>query len=347
MPNTGASTHVIAYKMPSVGHPPHQFTITTHAEVLIIQTKLARRFLTVDPEENARVMHALSSPVRVRILRLLRGRGELNVNEICAALELPQSTVATNVNILDHAGLIDKRTIKARKGQQKLCASRFDEIIIRLDEKGERKNNEIIVEMPLGLYTGYQVSAPCGLCSQQGIIGVLDVPDLFLDPRRMQTSLIWFGRGFLEYKFPNNARIVGRPVTTLEFSMELSSEVPGTNPNWPSDVSVWINDVQIGTWTSPGDFGDKRGRLTPGWWKLEGSQYGRLTRWTIDDSGSYLDGEPLSAITLGHLELHAHHSIRFKIGIRDEAEHPGGINIFGRGFGDHDQDLVMRLLLAD
>ena len=51
--------------------------------------------------------------------------------------------------------------------------------------------------MPLGLYTGYQVSAPCGLCSTEGIIGLLDVPDHFLDPSRMQASLVGFGRGYL------------------------------------------------------------------------------------------------------------------------------------------------------
>ena len=58
--------------------------------------------------------------------------------------------------------------------------------------------------------------------------------------------------------------------------MELSSEVPGTAANWPSDISVSVNKIDIGTWTSPGDFGDKRGVYTPDWWKLKGSQYGML-----------------------------------------------------------------------
>ena len=65
--------------------------------------------------------------------------------------------------------------------------------------------------MPLGLYTGYQVSAPCGLCSTEGNIGLLDVPDHFLDPSRMQASLVWFGRGYLEYKFPNMPPILRTP----------------------------------------------------------------------------------------------------------------------------------------
>ena len=67
----------------------------------------------------------------------------------------------------------------------------------------------------------------------------------------------------MEYKFPNNARVLNAEVEAIEFTMELSSEVPGTNADWPSDISIWVNDVKVGTWTSPGDYGDKRGRFTP------------------------------------------------------------------------------------
>ena len=76
--------------------------------------------------------------------------------------------------------------------------------------------NAIEVAMPIGLYTSCEVSAPCGLCSPQGIIGLLDVPGTFLDPDRMNAGLMWFTRGFVEYQFPNNARHVGKAVTALE-----------------------------------------------------------------------------------------------------------------------------------
>jgi predicted transcriptional regulator len=63
----------------------------------------------------------------------------------------------------------------------------------------------------------------------------------------------------------------------MEFSMELSSEVPGTSaPTGPATSPLSVNGTEIGTWTSPGDFGDKRGVYTPDWWKLKGSQYGKL-----------------------------------------------------------------------
>jgi hypothetical protein len=38
--------------------------------------------------------------------------------------------------------------------------------------------------------------------------------------------------------------------------------------------------------------------------------------------------------------------IGVRIGVKDNAEHLGGINIFGRGFGNYDQDLVLRLYFS-
>lgn len=303
-----------------------------------------RNFLTLHAANSHATLKGISSPTRLDILRLLHGKGPMNVNEISAALSLPQSTVAISVQALEEAELIDTKTVKAKKGHQKICSARYDEIVIRFDDPGELPRDETIeVSMPIGLYTSCDVRAPCGLCSSDGVIGLLDVPNFFLDPNRMQAGLLWFGRGYVEYKFPNNAKILNEAVSAVEFSMELSSEVPGTNADWPSDITLWVNNVLAGTWTSPGDYGDKRGVYTPRWWKLEGSQYGKLKTWTISTRGTFIDGIRISDVTLADLDLDNHHSIRMRIGISDKAKHPGGINIFGRGFGNYDQDIVMRL----
>jgi predicted transcriptional regulator len=162
----------------------------------------------------------------------------------------------------------------------------------------------------------------------------------------VQAALIWFGRGYIAYTFPNNAKVLNSRVAALEFIMELSSEVPGTNTNWPSDISLWVNDVKVGTWTSPGDYGDRRGTFTPRWWKLEGSQYGILTGWHISSRGTFIGDDRLSDVTLEQLRLPEHHSIRLRIGIDDDGGRPGGVNIFGRGFGNYDLDILMRLHLG-
>ena len=304
-------------------------------------------FLTLLPDENREAINALTAPVRLAILQLLRQAGPMNVNMISAALKLPQSTIATNIKVLEATRLIHTEAAKARKGQQKICSVPFDGVLIRLDGTAPKQREDLVeVAMPIGLYTGCEVRAPCGLCSTEGIIGLLDVPDFFLDPGRMRASLAWFGRGFVEYKFPNNARLLEKSVEALEFSMEMSSEVPGTNVNWPSDISIWVNGVKVGTWTSPGDFGDKRGTYTPRWWKLAGSQYGRLVTWRISERGSFVDKALVSKVDIGRLELGKHHSIRLRIGIDEGAKNPGGVNIFGKGFGNYDQDILMRMHLG-
>jgi predicted transcriptional regulator len=308
---------------------------------------MTNQFIVVDPLERLDVLKCLASEVRVRILSLLSHNGPRNVNQVAEELGLPQSTVSSNIQALVDAGLVQTTSQKARKGSQKICHSTYTELLIAFKEERTRRDNGAIdVEMPLGLYTSCETTAPCGLCAQDGVIGLLDVPDNFLDPDRMRAGLLWFTRGFVEYQFPNNAKLLEAPLEALELSLELSSEVPGTAKDWPSDITVAVNGHEIDTWTSPGDFGDRRGVYTPDWWKLAGSQYGELKRWRVTADGTLRDGALVSDRTLDALSLDSHRSIRVRIGVKPEAKHPGGLNIFGRGFGNHDQNIVMRLVRA-
>lgn len=42
-------------------------------------------------------------------------------------------------------------------------------------------------------------------------------------------------------------------VGAIELALELSSEVPGTAKDWPSDITIAINGREIDTWTAPVD----------------------------------------------------------------------------------------------
>jgi predicted transcriptional regulator len=304
--------------------------------------------LAVDASRDIKVVKALASEARVRILELLQYQA-LNVSEVAQRLSIPQSTATTGILILEEAGLVDSHVANGVKGGQKICSSRYKEILISFNPQIEPESRDVIaVEMPVGLFTSYKVSAPCGLCSRDGIIGYLDVPSTFYSPDRIKAALVWFEKGYVEYKFPNNALYLeqGR-LKRLELSMEVSSEVPGTNEKWPSDISLWINEAEIGTWTSPGDFGDRRGKFTPPFWKLEGSQYGLLTTWEVSAEGTFINHRQVSKTSLEDLRIGDHHSIKVKILVAEKASHVGGINIFGKGFGDYDQDILLKLHTYD
>ncbi|MGI2033305.1 ArsR/SmtB family transcription factor [Rhizobium panacihumi] len=304
-----------------------------------------RNFLVIDPEKDLAAIKGVSSLARIKLLKELAKRPGININDLAQISGFPQSSVSTHLQVLEKAGLVRTELQKARKGNQKICFAVYDELIVSFHSNERALSANVIeVSMPLGLYTNNAVTGPCGICSTEGIIGLLDVPETFMDPERMKTSLLWFTSGFVEYQFPNNAKLRGDSIETIEVSMEVSSEVPGTLANWPSDIVVSINGKELGIWTSPGDFGDRRGAYTPAWWKLKGSQYGPLKTWSVGPSGTFVDGHRISDVTAADLDLDGHRSVRLRVEVKADGKHPGGINIFGRGFGNYDQDIILRLM---
>ena len=104
-------------------------------------------------------------------------------------------------------------------------------------------------------------------------------------------------KGFVEYQSPNFLSL-DEKLEMMEISMEISSEFPFSNNNWPSDITFSLNGIELGTWTSPGDFADIRGKYTPDWYPDNLNQYGLLKTIRIMDHGTYMEGEPLSDVTI-------------------------------------------------
>jgi len=197
------------------------------------------------------------------------------------------------------------------------------------------------VSMPIGAYVDVNIIPTCGLAGELGIIGHFDDPSTFYEPDRIYAQLLWFRRGYVEYRFPNRLPPnVG--LDDIEVSFEVCSEAPLHHADWPSDITVWIGDSEIGTWTSPADFGGERGALTPTWWDSQNSQYGLLKVWRVTNSGSYVDGIQVSKVTLSQLTLKPGDPIPVRIGIKEKAANVGGINLFGSRFGNYPQDIVLR-----
>ncbi|WEG12831.1 helix-turn-helix domain-containing protein [Pullulanibacillus sp. KACC 23026] len=304
---------------------------------------IINRVLTTNLDDFIEIAKALSTDIRVNIFKQLI-KGSMNVNEISEMFEIPPSTAAVNIKKLEEAKLIKTELIPGTRGTQKVCAAVYSRIIVEMEEGLESKNNEnfVLTPMPIGHFFDSKVAPTCGLLNEEGIIGEFDDPGSFFDPNRVSAKLIWFCKGFVEYRFPKQAPH-GTTITNLEFTMEICSEAPLHNLNWPSDITMWINGVEIGTWTSPGDFGGERGVLTPSWWGTENSQFGLLKTWRVNNEGTFIDGRKISNCQLKDLNLLSQSYISMRIGLKEDALNNGGINLFGKGFGNYDTDIVMRL----
>lgn len=304
-----------------------------------------RRTLALDDAAETaqveRVFKALDSLNRVRILRFLTAR-VASVNDIAVALGIPTSTAALHVETLEEAGLIRSEFEPASRGLRKVCARMYDRVVLDLPLGESLKEQAIELTMPIGAFVDCAVMPTCGLLSAQGVIGLLDNPATFYEPSRIEAQLIWFHQGYVEYRFPNRLPENALP-ESLRLSMEVCSEAPHYNLDWPSDITVWINNVEIGTWTSPGDFGGEHGRLTPQWWASRGTQYGLLKMWHVNERESEIDGLRISGVTLRDLKLHAAPFIAVRIGVKADAANVGGMNLFGHQFGNYPQDLVLRI----
>ena len=288
------------------------------------------------------VAKALSSPMRVKMISLL-GVRPMNVNELAEALSLPVSTAALNVRQLEEAGLISTEIQPGIRGAMKLCSRRIDSVSMRLVSDVHDGISALTLQLPIGSYSSADgICGECGMVSDHAWIGESNTPRTFYHPDRFGAQMLWFHSGELEYRF-SLGEVDFSQIAFIEFSMEMSSNAPMYRENFKSDIHVSVNGVTLGTWTSPGDYGGRRGRLNPSWWSDTASQFGLLKNWRVDANGSSLDGEPLSGIRLADLKLDAQDYISLRVGVSADSEHVGGLNLFGEKFGDFAQGIVMRV----
>lgn len=291
-------------------------------------------------KELTRIGKALSSPERLKILRLLETK-ILNVNEIAEQLQIPASTTALHVKVLEEAGLIYTELLPGVRGSKKLCQKKVNHLSIELS--CEKESHEEIFSMPIGNFVDYKVEPTCGIVSETGHIDEEDEPRCFYNPNRIGAKLIWFGKGYVEYRFPNHS-IQNNEVESVEISAELCSETADYDMDCPSDITLFVNDLEVGTWNCPSDFGGRRGKLNPDWWPSKNTQYGKLKKWEINKQGSFLDGKKVSDYNLEAYDLAKAPYVSVRIGIKEDAKHIGGVNIFGDAFGDYPQNIVMKII---
>ena len=292
-----------------------------------------------DEELLCKVGNALSSPTRIQILKLLYFNS-YNVKEIAERLDIPASSAAVHIRTLEKADLIQTKQKPGTRGSMKLCSRKNDYINIRLSGNDPSVHQVASISMPVGAYTDCLVSPTCGIADETGPIGYEDRPGDFFSPDRINAQILWTSSGFVEYKFPFPLG-EGIMPNRLMLTFEACSEAPNFKEDWTSDITIWINGLDCGTWQSPGDFGSRRGRLNPSWWDNGVTQYGKLTTLEITDNGSFINSKHASGMCLQDLQLAFGTPITIRIGNKPDAEFIGGFNLFGEKFGDYAQDIVL------
>ncbi|MBQ9119878.1 MAG: helix-turn-helix domain-containing protein [Lachnospiraceae bacterium] len=282
---------------------------------------------------------ALSVETRLDILKILCHQ-DMNINEIAEALSLPPSSAAAHIRVLEEAGLIKTTLQPGIRGSMKLCSKVLEQAELDLTSAYGAQERTEIIQMPIGNYVDYYVEPTCGLVGEKAPIGEEDEPRCFYHTERANAKLLWFGKGYVEYRFPNHflKKIKERKV---ELSFEVCAEDHEYNLDWPSDITVWMNGIDAGTYHCPSDFGGRRGKLNPEWWPDKNTQYGELKTWTFTERGTFLDGKKLSETKLSEYALAQQEYISVRIGIKEDAKHPGGVNLFGDCFGDYEQNIKL------
>lgn len=293
-------------------------------------------------ESGVLLYEALNSQVRIEILKLLRENGEANMNQIAKHLRLSNGAVTSHIRKLQEARLIQVSSRSGIRGSQKICVLAADKIIIDLFDTEEELKNVYSFEIGIGHYIDYKIAPTCGIVTKDQLIGELDDPRYFSYPQRIDACLLWFSQGYVTYQLPNSLRL-NEVCTELQIGMELASEAPGYTTNYPSDIGFRFNDHDLGFFTSPGEFNDRRGIFTPSWWFENLGQYGKLKLLTINERGCFIDGLKISEVTIDNLGIRAQNDLFFTIQVDQNAANPGGVNLFGKGFGDYDHGIAVKM----
>lgn len=295
-------------------------------------------------DDGLEIFKALGSNIRIEILNLLLENNNMSMRELAQALNITNGALTNHIKKLEFSGLIITSNESTGHGNQKICSIHTDKILIELN-KEEDFDNVFNTELRVGCFSNYDISPTCGLASRYNIIGEVDDIRYFAHPERYNADILWFTKGFVEYEIPNLIPSSQR-ITQISTSLEISSEAPGINDVWPSDISFYLNGIYIGTWISPGDFGDIRGIFTPDWWPPNWNQYGLLKLLVINKKGTFIDGLKISEVTINDLKLDFRSNIKLRLAVEEDSEHVGGLTIFGKSFGNYGQDINVSIYYA-
>lgn len=339
---------------------------------------MAYRDKYIEGRNVARIVKALSNDYRIAILEML-GEEDATIQSIMARLKLSKTAVLTHLNSLETAGFISSELVRGSVGNQKLYHKEYDRLIFNFSPGKENEEEEQYYEIPVGIgnYFDFRVYPPCGLATREHIIDKWDDPSVFFHPDRISARLLWGALGFVEYRIPLNIPFETDGFSRIEIVLEASAQgdlpthrqlrLPSSVDrsrlrDGESSLTFSLNGVAIAQstvrefsrTTTKGGLTGAKGKYTPGWWR--GSNYGDLLALVIDSAGTSVNGQRVSSVSLGDIfpagffadhgeqceELRSDAYLSLRIEVGADAPAIGGFTLYGRGFGNYDQDIIVR-----
>jgi len=293
-------------------------------------------------QEGLPIFKALGSQLRINIINILLRDESKSLNEIATELNISNGALSTHIKKLEECGLISVSKEGAEgHGNIKICKLLDNKMLVEFNRPCSL-NNVLQTHIKVGHYREHEVYPTCGLASATSLIGEVDDNRFFDHPDRFDADILWFTKGYITYEIPNFVP-PQQKIDQISLSFEIGSEAPGFNDNWPSDIYFQLNGVPIGKWLSPGDFGSTKAFLSPSWWYNEWNQYGLLKLLVINQKGTFIDGTKISDTTLDQFNLQYKSRICITFSVPEDAEHVGGLTLYGKSFGNYRQDINVQI----
>ena len=67
----------------------------------------------------------------------------------------------------------------------------------------------------------------------------------------------------------------------------------------------------------------------------------------MNESGSFIDGTRVSDVTTQRIMAAGYREFRLRISSPEDTQNPRGFNLFGKRFGNYDQNILFTVVTAD
>ncbi len=280
---------------------------------------------------------AISHPIRTKILAQLNDYPK-TVTELAKLNKISVKNVLFHLDVLLDSGLVVKKFLPSKKEGVSIYHDYFRGVSLSYDEPSQKDIKTYSQEIEVGMYSEARFDGYLRMATQNDTISV-DQNDPY-NPVRKNASLIWTSGGMVTYSFGKYFYKKGK-IESINFSFEICSEINGFRNDYKSDITLSVNGIKLGVFTSDGDFGDIPGKFNPSFWNRNYSQYGHLLVINITNDGTYINHKLVSNIKIKDLKIEEHSDLKLTIENEIGAKHYGGFNLFGKGFGNYDQDILL------